>query len=115
MKLLADITTEFGLARDELLLWVERRWVLPMEQAGDYVFSEADMARVQMIVDLRRDLAIDDEAMPVVLDLLDKLYGLRRQMRDLLAAIQELPEAQREALMRRVGGTPDVTGADDPG
>lgn len=115
MRLLAQITTEFGLGRDELLVWIERRWVLPTAQDGDYVFSEADLARVQMIVDLRRDLAIDDEAMPVVLDLLDRLHGLRRQMRDLLTAIQELPETQREALMRRVGGTPDVSGADDPG
>lgn len=116
MKPLAEIVSELGLARDELLLWVERRWVLPAEQDGDHVFSEADIARVQMIVDLRRDLAIDDEAMPVVLDLLDKLHGLRHQMRELLAAVQDLPEAQREALMRRVGaGAGDVSGADDPG
>lgn len=115
MKLLAEIVTEFGLAREELLLWVERRWVLPTQESGDYVFSEADLARVQMIVDLRRDLAIDDEAMPVVLDLLDRLHGLRHQMRELLSAIQELPESQREALMRRVGGAGDVSGADDPG
>jgi chaperone modulatory protein CbpM len=115
MRLLAEITAELGIAGDELRLWIERRWVLPMAHDGDYVFSEADIARVQMIIDLRHDLAIDDEAMPVVLDLLDKLHGLRRQMRDLLTAIDELPEAQREALIRRVGGSPGVSGGDDPG
>lgn len=116
MRLLAEITSELGLEGDELRLWIERRWVLPMAQDGNYVFSEADVARVQMIVDLRRDLAIDDEAMPVVLDLLDRLHGLRRQMRDILGAIRELPEAQRDALLRRVGGSAnDVSGGDDPG
>lgn len=106
MKTRADIVAEFGLAAEDLTLWVERRWVLPVEQDGQFVFAEADEARVQMIVELRRDLAIDDEAMSVVLDLLDKLHGVRRQMRDLLDAVGELPEAQRDSLMRRIGGGP---------
>jgi chaperone modulatory protein CbpM len=103
MKTLADVSTEFGLQREELLVWIEKRWVLPLDQSGDYTFAEADLARVQMIVDLRRDLAIDDDALPVVLDLLDKLYGLRRQMRDLLSAIDELPDTQRDMLLKRIG------------
>ncbi|MBM3540315.1 MAG: hypothetical protein FJX55_21145, partial [Alphaproteobacteria bacterium] len=82
MKALADLVVELDCPREELVLWVERRWVLPLQQDGDFVFSEADIARVQMIIDLRRDMGIDDEAMPVVLDLLDKLYGVRRQMRE---------------------------------
>ena len=104
MKALADLVVELNCPREELVLWVERRWVLPLAQDGDFVFSEADIARVQMIIDLRRDMGIDDEAMPVVLDLLDKLYGVRRQMRELLSAVGELPEAQSDMLMRSIGG-----------
>src|SRR5256885_721927 len=107
MKTFADIVSEFQLDHDELRLWVERQWVLPLEQDGQFTFSEGDVARVQMIVDLRRDLAIDEEAMTVVLDLLDKLYGLRRQMRDLLSAVGELPDTQRDTLLRRIGALPD--------
>jgi chaperone modulatory protein CbpM len=103
MKTLIEVLAEFSLTREELLLWVERRWVLPLSQGDAFVFGEADVARVQMIVELRRDLAIDDEAMSVVLDLLDKLYGLRRQMRELLAAVDELPEAHRDRLLSRIG------------
>lgn len=103
MKTFADMVVEFGVQREELLSWIERRWVLPLNQSGDYVFAEGDVARVQMIVELRRDLAIDDEAMSVVLDLVDKLYGLRRQMRDILAAIDEMPDGQREKLLSRIG------------
>jgi chaperone modulatory protein CbpM len=107
MKTVTDIVSEFGLGQDELLLWVEKRWVLPLEQNGQLTFSEGDVARVQMIVDLRRDLAIDEESMSVVLDLLDKLYGLRRQMRDLLSAVDELPDTQRDTLLRRIGALPN--------
>ncbi len=103
MKTLVQVLAEFSLSQGELLLWIERRWVLPLAQGSESVCGEADVARLQMIVELRRDLAIDDEAMSVVLDLLDKLYGLRRQMRELLAAVDELPEAQREKLLSRVG------------
>lgn len=109
MKTLIEVLAEFNLSRDQLLLWIERRWVLPLAQDDDYVFGEADVARLQMIVELQRDLAIDEEAMSVVLDLLDKLYGLRRQMRDLLAAVDELPEAQREKLLGRIGRARDET------
>jgi chaperone modulatory protein CbpM len=104
MKALAELVIELNCRREDVVLWVERRWVLPLQQDGDLVFSETDIARVQMIIELRRDMGIDDEAMPVVLDLLDKLYATRRQMRDLLSAVGELPEAQRELLMRRIGG-----------
>ena len=117
MKTLTEVLAAFSLSREELLLWIERRWVLPLAQideargaeakGDEYVFGEADVARVQMIVELHRDLAIDDEAMSVVLDLLDKLYGLRRQMRELLAAVDELPEGYRDKLLSRIGGVPD--------
>lgn len=106
MKTLAEVLAEFSLSQDELLMWIERRWVLPLAEGGDYVFGEADVARVQMIVELHRDMAIDDEAMSVVLDLLDKLYALRRQMRDLLSAVEELPEAHRDKLLSRIGRLP---------
>ena len=66
----------------------------------------AEFHNVQMIVELHRDMAIDDEAMSVVLDLLDKLYALRRQMRDLLSAVDELPEAHRDKLLSRIGRLP---------
>ena len=109
MKTLVQVLAEFNLSRDELLLWIERRWVLPLAQENEYVFGEADLARLQMIVELHRDLAIDDEAMTVVLDLLDKLYGLRRQMRELLSAVDELPEAHRDKLLSRISRAEDET------
>ncbi|MBI3452996.1 MAG: hypothetical protein HY057_09290, partial [Rhodospirillales bacterium] len=39
----------------ELTLWVERRWVLPTISEGESLFNDADVARVEMIAELRRD------------------------------------------------------------
>ncbi|MGQ0662928.1 MAG: chaperone modulator CbpM [Pseudomonadota bacterium] len=102
MKALSEVVVAFGLEADELVLWVERKWVLPLAADGEPLFSAADLARVGMIVELKRELGINDEAMPVVLGLLDQIYGLRRQVRQLIATLGELPEAQRRSLAARL-------------
>src|SRR5262245_60268454 len=99
MTVLAEIARTYNVTTSELTLWIERRWVLPLRQDSDYVFGEADRARVAMIAELRRDVGIDDEAMPVVLNLLDQLYGMRRHVRRLISALDALPPEQREAIL----------------
>ena len=93
-----------SLERRELLRWVEERWVLPERQAGTWVFHEVDVARIELIIEIRRDFAVDDEAMPLVLSLLDQVYSLRRQMRRLCDAVAAQPDdvqtAIRQALPR---------------
>lgn len=50
-------------------------------------FTEIDVARIALIMELRNELALDDAALPVVLSLLDQLYTLRRE----LAALRGAP------------------------
>ena len=64
------------------------------------------MARVQLIVELRHDLAIDEEALPVVLHLLDQVYALRRRLKLLHEAIETQPEAVRRGLSAQLGPFP---------
>jgi chaperone modulatory protein CbpM len=81
-----------GLDRQELVRWVENRWVLAERQGGDWLFREVDVARIELIREIRHDCAIDDEALPLVLELLDQVYGLRRQLRRLCDALAAQPE-----------------------
>lgn len=103
MTMLSEIAQTYGVSTADLTLWIERRWVLPLRQDGDFAFGETDLARVGMIAELRRDVGIDDEAMPVVLNLLDQLYGMRRHVRRLITALDALPADQREAVLRALG------------
>jgi chaperone modulatory protein CbpM len=93
-----------GLDRRDLLRWVEHCWVLPERHAETWVFHEVDVARVELIFEIRRDFAIDDEAMPVVLGLLDQVYSLRRQMRRLCDAVAEQPDDVRDAIRKALPG-----------
>lgn len=90
-----------GLDPRELDRWIEHGLVRPEGRAGSAgarVFSDIDAARVELIFELRR-LDIDEEAMPLVLGLLDQMYALRRRMRLLQRAIlEQSPEVQRSIL-----------------
>ena len=86
------------LDRFELLRWVENRWVLPERQGGSWVFHEVDIARVELILEIRREWALDDEAMPLVLGLLDQVYELRRQLRRLCDAVAAQPAEIRHTI-----------------
>lgn len=97
-----------GLQRDELERWIANAWVRPESAGGDYVFHEIDIARVRLIRELRDELAIDEEALPVVLSLLDQLYDQRRRMRELAEALDRIaPEEVRQALARQLGDWKD--------
>jgi chaperone modulatory protein CbpM len=55
------------LDRRELIRWVENRWVLPERQGQTWIFHDVDVARVELILEIRHEFAIDDEALPLVL------------------------------------------------
>jgi chaperone modulatory protein CbpM len=73
---------------------------LPEQRGDTWLFHEVDVARVELIREIRHEFAIDDEAVPVVLDLLDQVYGLRRQLRRLCDALESQPNDVREAVRR---------------
>ena len=72
--------------------------MLPIEEDGQLLFDEADRARIRLIVELRRDLEVNDEAVPVVLRLLDQIYGLRRALEELQAGVRGLSDSARAEL-----------------
>ncbi|UPY37340.1 chaperone modulator CbpM [Sediminicoccus sp. KRV36] len=66
---------------EDLQGWIAEGHVRPDRAAGDLVFTELDVERVRLILELRDEMAVNEEALPVVLSLLDQLYELRRRLR----------------------------------
>jgi len=89
-----------GLDRRELVRWVENRWVLPERRKKTWIFHEIDVARVELILEIRREFAIDDEALSLVLGLLDQVYDLRRQLGRLCDALAAQPPEIQTAIKR---------------
>jgi chaperone modulatory protein CbpM len=67
--------------------WLEAGWLTPRRNDDGTHYSEVDLARAHLIEDLK-DLGINDEGVPVVLDLVDQLHGLRRVLRELLSTVK---------------------------
>ena len=59
----------------ELRLWVREGWVQPAQGELGPVFDEVDVARVRLLCDLRKEMALPSDALPVVLALIDRLHG----------------------------------------
>src|SRR3546814_528283 len=98
-----QIVAEIEISPGELTAWIEQEWILPARQGETHVFNDADIARVRLICDLRRDMAVNDEAVPVVLQLLDQVYALRETLAELRAAIDAASPAAREEILNRLG------------
>ena len=102
-----DVLVALDIGASELHVWIEQHWVLPVEESGDFYFDEADVARVKLIAELRNDLGVNEDAIPVVLRLLDQVYSLRRALSELNEAIRELPESAQEQLRAHLSDDDD--------
>ncbi|MGB8843307.1 MAG: chaperone modulator CbpM [Aliidongia sp.] len=91
----------------ELSGWVERSWVVPeTAEGGGWVFHAIDVARVRLIYDLRRDMAVAEDTVPLVLSLLDQIYELRAQLKSVTRAVATLPEAARAQILAALDAPP---------
>jgi chaperone modulatory protein CbpM len=86
-----------------LEVWVEQGWLLPQTRDGAYDFRDTDVARAQLILDLTRDMGVNDAGVDLIMDLIDQIHGLRGTLREMLAAMEE----QDEEVKRRLRGKLD--------
>jgi chaperone modulatory protein CbpM len=98
-----DVTAVAALFADlsqvELIAWVERGWVIPDTVGSGFEFHEIDVARVRLIHDLRRGMDIGEDAVPLVLSLLDQVYELRSRLKSVLHAVDAQPRDVQLAIL----------------
>jgi chaperone modulatory protein CbpM len=100
MRIAAIVTLFPDLEPAELARWIDLRWVQPEPAEGeDWVFHEIDVARVRLIYDLRRDMNISAETVPLVLSLLDQVYELRGQLKAVSRALDHQPAEIQTAVL----------------
>lgn len=78
--------------------WLAAGWLIPGDDEGEAKFSDLDLARAQLINDLKGDIGVNDEGVAVILHLLDQLHGLRRTLGDLVSAVHTGPDDLRDRL-----------------
>jgi chaperone modulatory protein CbpM len=109
MIFLEDLLCRYaGLDRRELIAWVENRWVLPERHDHTWIFHEVDVARVELILEIRQEFAIEDDALSLVLGLLDQVYDLRRQLGRLCDAVAAQPPEIQTSVKRALPSRDDI-------
>lgn len=88
---------------EELARWIGAALVHAEGAPGAWQFKEIDVARIGLILALRREMEVDEESLPVVLALLDQLYDMRRRMSQLNEAFSAIPAEIRAAVLDRLG------------
>lgn len=99
LRLTAVVAQFPDLAEVELRGWIERGWVRAEWQDPDWVLDDIDVARVRLVYDVRHMMGVTEDAIPLVLSLLDQIYGLRAQMRAVAQAVERQPASVREAIL----------------
>lgn len=88
--------------RETLHIWIERGWLSPEPVKDGFRFREIDIARLRLIVDFRTGLDLGDDALDVVLPLIDQVHGLRRQLHRMSAAVSSEPADVRSRISRKL-------------
>ncbi len=99
---LTSVVAQFtDLGEAELVTWVERGWVRPDGIGSEtaWVFQDIDLARIRLIHDLSHRMALEEDAIPLILSLLDQIHELRGQLRSVLRAIEGQPEDVRKVIL----------------
>jgi chaperone modulatory protein CbpM len=96
-------TREFLLAArleaSALEAWVEAGWLMPRRDEEAVDFSAADLARARLIRDLRHDMGVNEEAIPIILDLIDQVHGLRQMLREVATAVCAQPDEMQQRIV----------------
>lgn len=96
---LDEVVVKTRVERAQLVAWIEEGWVAPAREADSYVFDDIDAARVNFIGEMLRDMMIGEEAIPVVLSLVDQLNALRATLKQVLIAVEDVPDPARTRLI----------------
>ena len=83
-----EFTVRAQLDHETLEAWIHEEWLIPGKSAGGMTFSDADIARAQLIKDLKSDLGVNDEGVGVILNLIDQVHGIRRVLTELLRSLR---------------------------
>jgi chaperone modulatory protein CbpM len=78
--------------------WVARGLLRPSADGEHWVFEPVDVARAHLLADLTDQMGFDEESVETVVDLLDQVHTLRRQLHQLGLAIGRQPPEAREAI-----------------
>lgn len=91
------------LDRARLSRFVRIEVVRPADAGGRVAYRRVDVARLELLCDLCDDFDLDDDALEIIMGLVDQLHGTRSDLVALMRALGEEEEEVRTRVTRRLG------------
>lgn len=99
---LETLETVSGLTREQLDRYILAGVVQPVQTVEGPGFRDIDIARLNLLVELTEGFELNDDALGLVMSLLDQLHGLRGDMHAILDALAREPPEIRVRLRRSI-------------
>lgn len=96
------VTVVARLSETQLSAFVEAELVRPLESERGQMFRQMDIARLELLCDLAEGYGLDEDALGVIMSLVDQLHGVRAELRAVLAALDEADPELCERVARRL-------------
>lgn len=74
---LIEVSELVGIEQETVIELIQRDWICPVSGTE---LDEEDIARIRLIQELRVQFGANDDAIPLILHLMDQLYHLRNQI-----------------------------------
>lgn len=89
-----------SLTRSQLISYVQAELVVPLQTDRGLLFRQIDIARLELLCELNEQFGLEEDALGVILSLIDQLHLVRSELRCVLDAIAQEPDDVRVRLER---------------
>jgi len=87
------------LTRVQLVAFVEAEIIIPVMTETGPAFRKIDIMRLELLCELSEQFDMQDDALGVVISLVDQLHGIRAELRAVLDAV----ETEQPVVRQRIG------------
>jgi chaperone modulatory protein CbpM len=90
------------LTRTRLVSFVQAEIVSPMRGEAGMLYRRMDLVRMELLCELSEEFDLGDDALGVVMSLIDQLHGVRAELRAVLEGIGREPDEVRARIAAAV-------------
>ncbi|MGZ3790088.1 MAG: chaperone modulator CbpM [Bacteriovorax sp.] len=77
---LKEVAERSGIEESIILKFISDEWITPVDPSHN-LFDEEDVERIKLIWDLQETFGVNDEAVPIILHLIDQLNHLHHDFK----------------------------------
>jgi len=86
------------LTRTQLIAFVEAEIVSPHRAETGLIFRQIDLARMELLCELSEQFDLGEDALGIVISLIDQLHGVRGELHAIAKAIEGEPQEVRQRI-----------------